>query len=98
MSTDTAAIMSSGPSLSKKTNPNKNPLNPLNTIRTKVIYKGKHYRCTKADLNKTRKKVVRNYSCQMIKRRNVGGEWVVGANNKTPKKGEIMTTKHVKGC
>jgi hypothetical protein len=67
-------------------------LNPLNTIRTKFIYEEKHYQCTKAELNKTGNTVVRNYSCQMIKRRDVGGEWVVGADNKTPKKGEIMTT------
>ncbi len=86
MSTDMAAVVSSGPSLSKEMNPDKNPLNPLNTSRTKVIYKEKHYQCTKAELNKTRNTVVRNYSCQMIKRLDVGGEWVVGADNKTPKK------------
>jgi hypothetical protein len=78
-------IATSGPSLTKETNPSKNPLNPLNTIRTKIIYEGKHYQCTKAELNKTRNMVIRNYSCQMIKRCNVGGEWVVGTANKTPK-------------
>jgi hypothetical protein len=36
-------VASSGPSLTKVTNPDKNPLNPLNTIRTINIYEEKHY-------------------------------------------------------
>jgi hypothetical protein len=55
-------INSSGLSLTKVTNPDKNPLNPLNTIRMKIICKGKHYRCTKAELNKSRNTVARNYN------------------------------------
>jgi hypothetical protein len=55
-------VASSGLSLTKVMNPDKNLLNPLNTIRMKIKYKGKHYQCTKAELNKTRNVVVRNYN------------------------------------
>jgi hypothetical protein len=62
----------------------KDPTNPLNTIRKKIEHVGKPYRCTKAKINKAKNKVVRNYSCQMIKGRNVGAKWIVGAANRTP--------------
>jgi hypothetical protein len=58
-------VASSGPSLTKVTNPNENPLNPLNMIRMKIIYEGKHNRCTMAELNKTRKTVIRNYNVML---------------------------------
>ena len=77
-----AAITSTVTSHTKKTNPDEDP---LNRIRTKPIYEGKHYQCNKTELNKAGTMVTRNYTCQMIKRCEVGGKWVVGAANKTPK-------------
>ncbi len=87
-----AAIGSTGTSHTKKSNPDEDP---LNIIRTKIIYKGKHYECNKAELIKAGNMVTRNYTCQMFKRREVGGEWVVGAANKTPKTKGNNTMKHV---
>ena len=71
----------------------KDPSNPLNTIRKKIEHEGKPYRCTKATLNKKKNKVVRNYSCQMIKGRNVGATWIVGAANRIPTDAAYDTCK-----